>query len=808
MPSGSEWNDEIRTMLSRPLGDQVHAWTGELHRYRHLHGTLPDVLAAETEAIHAVLREIARHPNFCRALSQASPALFEELDKWLADERRRPRRQSLVRLAKYVARAAGKTSPHSTFTFSGTGTWVCLGPALRYTGTRSARTVLELDGMLLSRLSRAFMESPRLSESLRVRANPSVTLHGDSASFVGPPPREPIVTVPATSAVRTCLRILGDGTPRTMRELRDQLTTDSADEEKAWRFLCALAEAGFLERQVPVADQAVDPLGDLSTWLADGGGGSRPDAAALVERVRDCILADHPIDDVAGHRARLHALDQAVAGLAATAGLTSELASGWVKGVSRENAIFAQPFVECGTPHWRPALEDLDAVRRWLAVFDPTLPLRLALGAYCREHFGAGSRVPLLLVHRALQEQMQDSGSADQTAAARDVTRLLRAPQQAVADVLDDSRLPRQRELAQMRLEAQQSVSGQADADGIVRVESALMAELAASWPAWVRAPRSFGCYVQVVADGAAVRLVINVAHGGYGRGRTRVLRMIQQGGGVVPPYRSWNDTAGGALLAELSGLFDSTLNQRLAATPYEIDYPVTVSTRPTTQQIRLADLEVVHEPRSDMVRLSTARRLADVHPLHLGMMADILLPPVARLMSQAFGANYYLHPGIPLLTPYNNRGPLETIVASPRIEIGRVVIQRARWIVPAACVPVRGKGESDAAYLVSLLTWLRAHDIPARCFIRMLSGNPGTGESATRWEQTWILDKSHKPVYVDFANLYLVMAFERMFAKGAWVMVFEEVLPLPEGSGGPVPGDPCATEFLIEISERNNNGA
>jgi hypothetical protein len=135
-------------------------------------------------------------------------------------------------------------------------------------------------------------------------------------------------------------------------------------------------------------------------------------------------------------------------------------------------------------------------------------------------------------------------------------------------------------------------------------------------------------------------------------------------------------------------------------------------------------------------------------------------------------------------------------VLRCARVEIGRVVVCRARWVVPTAQVPARPKGEPDAGYLLRMVEWLLAHDIPSRCFVRMNETPTTDGPDGERR-----FDKSRKPVYVDFANWYLVQAFERMLAAAGPVVVFEEALPAPEDAPDPEHGPASVTEFIVEIS-------
>src|SRR5262249_8647507 len=141
-----------------------------------IHGDLPGVLAEEREGAQARLRQALAHPAFRRALSQAAPTLLDDLDKWLLDHRHQLKPQKLRRLAKYLARAAAKTSPYSTFMSAGCGEWSQHGPAIAFHHpVEQPLGVLELDGGHLEAIRTALTSHPQLAGATRVRINPSVT---------------------------------------------------------------------------------------------------------------------------------------------------------------------------------------------------------------------------------------------------------------------------------------------------------------------------------------------------------------------------------------------------------------------------------------------------------------------------------------------------------------------------------------------------------------------------------------------------------------------------------------------------------
>jgi hypothetical protein len=243
-------------------------------------------------------------------------------------------------------------------------------------------------------------------------------------------------------------------------------------------------------------------------------------------------------------------------------------------------------------------------------------------------------------------------------------------------------------------------------------------------------------------------------------------------------------------VVVEISGVFDYSVNLRAPIAPYEIDYPFTTSDRPDGERIPLSDLTVVHDAEADLIRLRSNQLGVHVLPAHLGMLGDTLLPPAALLLLSAFGPSHLVH------AAYSPVYPLDTDVVPlhlPRVEVGRVTLQRARWFVPIAQVPARAAGEDDAGYLLRMVAWLRASGIPERCYVRVMDPD-------AEWRSQFF-SKARKPMFVDFANFFLGVAFEHMLKDRGGLVIFDEALPPPEGGCGLDPADPRVTEFIIELS-------
>jgi hypothetical protein len=789
-PAAREWDAHMAAALPAAVSDRVQRWMQRMAEHRRRVDELPAILAAELTRTLPALRTAASEPMFRRALSQASPTLSEELDKWLADESRRLGPKALDRLAKYLSRAAAKTSPYSTFMLSGYGSWTTDGPAIRFALLPAPQTTLEPDRLLVAGAIRALARRLELAATLPVRLNPGMVDTGDSITFPGPPPGEPIVTVGATPALRACLSAIDREPPVTRAALVSELAAAAGgDEAAARRFIDRLFDIGLLEARSPVTDQSGDPFGELGGWLE----AASELLADPARRLRDELRRQVSVTDVEGHRDRLRRAGEQAALLATQLGLhqAATVARQRPVAVAHESAVLTSPVAWCARQPWQPTLADLDIIRRWLPVHDPTLPLRVVLGAYVRDRMGAGARVPFLSLHQAVQRELAGAAAASTDDVAAELRRWFDVVQAVPASWLADSPLARLRELHRLRLAALRPLEGPPDADGVVRIDPAALGETITARPAWARAgtPGSVGYFLQPVdPHGPEVRVALNSVTAGYSRGRSRLQHLIETAGD--PQAARWPadpPCPHAPVIAELGGVFGTALNTRAPAAPYEIDYPYAASRRPPGERLPLGDLVAVHDPATDLVRLESTRLGRPLRVLHLGLMFDGLLPPAARLLVRMSGFTV-MPPGwadAELAAPL---GAQHEVLVSPRVEVGRVILRRARWITPATAVPERPAGERDADYLLRMALWRRRHGIPPRCFVRILDAPTAAGA---------VFDKSRKPVYVDWANWFLASTFERMVRGRRGMVVLEEPVPAPEEAAGP---DGRVSELLIEL--------
>ncbi|MGW2373424.1 lantibiotic dehydratase [Kitasatospora sp. NPDC001683] len=683
-------------------------------RYRADRAQLPTVLAEADRAIAANLREIGADPRFDQGLAHASPTLHEVL-------RRKPGRQELIRLAVYAARAAVKTSPFSTFTASGLGRFVPDGPALRWAATAPARSVVDLDLSVLTPLTAGLAGT-------RVRINPSARLVADSVRFLGPAPAEELLTLPLTPPLRYCLRAAA-GQP-TLAELAAGLP---APPERAAGYLRSLLASGLLLVRPDLDEHGVDPLGQLAERV--------PGLAPVRETLREYRDADGTDRVALGPvlRERLLAL-----------GIT-----GTVREVVTEQSVIPGVVVEAGLPSWQDTVDELAVACRLLAVFDHTLPFKLAIAAFVRERFGTQAPVPFDRFYAELVRDGREAMRLHPRAVAFDMA--------GPTETLAASPIAEVRHLVGLIAGIRRAMPDRQ------RIEQALDA-----LPTWVRPAGSVAVYAQ--HDGTA--LIVNAVNSGFGRGRSQVRRLLHQVGEDPLPVDPVHPPA--PTYAEFTQTQATSLNQREITLPDRLDYPPPAR---LTVGVGEDGLPVLFDNGSA------------VRPVHGGLSYERLLPPVMALLIEAFGENpILLRPDQPLQHDASAGSGEGRVLHAPRLTIGRVVLRRATWVAQPGTLPRRGAGQPDADFLLTLVTWLAEHGIPPRFFVSVLrTGAVSAGAFAG--------DRARKPMYVDIGSPPLVLAFERLARDPACAAVFQEVAPEPETAIVDDRGAPRVTEYVIELN-------
>jgi Lantibiotic dehydratase, N terminus len=798
-PGDRAWSEGVRRALPADLTARIVAWESGLDRAKALEARLSEVLAAERSVRTDALRHAVGNSAFRFGLLLGSPTLADALGEWIDQPSAvPPRGQVLLRAAKYLSRAVAKTSPYASFAFSGLGGWAPSGPAACPTGDLTWHGVAELERQAVHWIWSALADRPEFREHIRVRVNPSAIEVDGQLRFLGAAVGEPVLGVARTEILRYVLDFVRTRPAPTLGGLRTHLesTVAAAGPGRCAGYVDELVGLGLLELRRPFADQGPDPLGELAHWITATADASVADAGGWYEALRELRAAVSGYPDLADARTRTRRLQHIHATLA---DLLTELtqppgvaqaAELPVKDLVRENAVLTHPVVTCGWEQWQPVFDDLDTLRGFLGIFNPHLPVQARAAAFFLDRFSPGAAVGFLDFYREFHAA-HPPGKGRATSE------------------------PLMRELAGLRRAAVESLyHGAENSSGIVAVDPRTLAKIAASWPPGIRAPGSICCYAQQVPGPNGPRLVLNTVCTGYGWGISRIHHLITQRlitprlitPSVRPAPIPWPSSSStgdpGVLLVECRAAFATNLSLRPAAVPYALDYPRADCDTDAATRISIAELTVSYDPVRDRLVLR-GRCGVEVRPLALGMLVEHSLPPALYFLIRVFGEPQTALAPHRQLSDAGWRTAANGLRWRPRLEMGRIVLVRAAWSLPADHLPLRAKGESDAAFLLRVARWRDQHGIPRQCFVRVIAPAGSTRRNRSR-------NKARKPLYLDFANWFLLTAFERSLATPQSrdaVVVFEEALP--DLADAPRYGKhgQRVTEYIVELSAAATDG-
>ncbi|MGH3801461.1 MAG: lantibiotic dehydratase, partial [Pseudonocardiaceae bacterium] len=286
-------DDGVWAVLPADLASRIAEWQRRLVQRDALTARAEATLDAESAQMRLALADAASDDWFQQGLVLASPDLYAELVKWRpAGPGARPDDQLEASLAKYVSRAAAKTTPYSTFTSLAEGRWTPAGPhPVRCAGAWTRRSAVEPAMRIALNLRRELASWPEIRSQVRLRINPSVlnpsvVQDGTMLRFLSRRNSESVVEVAVTPTLRRVLEVIRaapDPCHAQVAAVVAALDPTSGIAEVA-AYLDQLVDMGLLEAQLDVADQSLDHLGELSDALA-GCTGPRVDAVReLLER--------------------------------------------------------------------------------------------------------------------------------------------------------------------------------------------------------------------------------------------------------------------------------------------------------------------------------------------------------------------------------------------------------------------------------------------------------------------------------------------------------------------------------------------
>lgn len=777
-----DWQEGLppRAMEScEPLERLAASYLSELERFR-----------TGFEVGHAAIRQRFRSlldgASMLNGVMLASPALYGASRTYRKGEgpvsSARNRRQEEALMA-YYTRAATKTSPFSTLTYTGEVVWE-EGPTVpARIGPESRRGCLHFNRAALDRLLVSLRQDPELRRHCAVTLNTTALHRGAELLYYSDRPKvassraawavqdEEIARMELTPAVALAIEAVEASPGRPLVEVVERLCEKAdAPAGEVETFLSALVDRGLLRLHLPVHEFSLSYIGDLARWALQIGTPAAKDlGSALVEvgRMVDAMAVARPED-----RPRLlRRMERAFRRAEEVAGVEPPYEDQLVY----EDAILAPPALRLGRDHLTAHLGDLALYAQVSSVFQAAHVRKAEYAEFIESRWGSPAVVPFLEFAKAFFESVENGRTGDLLSQGPRVE-ALRRRQGVVIDALK----------AATRHDGTQTIIS----------PEVLRAQLSA-----IPAPdaiESAGFFLQVPA-GADHPIKVNLSVQGYGRYYSRFAHLLSDGptsgGSLVSHMRgdlkrySREDT----LLVDIGAVFGNNANLRSMFLDDAIQWP-SVFLRSDMGLISLAELEVrLGAGPPQVVHAATGRA---IRPCHFGFLVEQWLPKLARLLID-FG------PERPAAIPWQHVLPDDRDEPNHRrrVYFGDLLIHREGWRAHQDDLPVRAPDTPDWQYFIELNGWREAQGIPRQVFVsidRHLLGKKG-GEEARRRDPRGQFKR--KPQFIDFENPLFLARMERVIRLCTESLVLEEVYPPLDEQLGYDGDDRYVTELIVQVS-------
>ncbi len=784
------FRDQAFAHLRRPLL-QTQRGLAKLSR---LERQARQIFDAELRSKRALLQAACRDEEFQKAVQIASPALAQGLPRYLrADPAQLRSRERKVELGAfhYLMRMSTKTSPFGRFGPTALGRWSHAAPhGLQISAPAPARrTVSQLRRECVHALAEGLSLHPALMPHLRPSLNRSAYRDGDTIVF------RPPLQVHQRSAprrlkplplVELIMDTLGSAPhTRTLAEWVERwaaaLDTPAAAIQPV---VGQLIKSGFIRNTLTIASNDRAPFDGLISQLAAL---DTPAAAELLDHVRaiSAISASYASAPVAERQRLQQHLDSHIAAALAHWPAYPQLQTMFSAALI-EDSTWDGVQLDLGGPWWQALSADLATLIE--CIFrrdDGGMPRARLLDAY-EQLVGSGHAAPNLLDFASTYEQQAASlASASSPRCARIYQHM-----QTYLDTLE------------------QRIAAASDQPEVL-LDRAELAQLAEQF-APSSAASSVAIHAQLVADDAQALasgeglLVLNFALPGFARFLLRYEHLLDAHDRAA--LHGYAQSLIDDVCAELPAAVDTaelltTLqnSQQIHAplSPRAIVPPDEHSGNPDVASVELRDLGLQHDAASDTLRLIEHTRADQpLVPLYLGALHMAALPPLYRMLATLAPTSYHME----MFRPGDYRrygfvsGMPADIEHTPRVRVGRVVLQRERWLVPAAALPALAPSSDDFSVFQTWFRWFRRHRLPREVFVRIGRSQPGDSQRPAN---------DLKPFFVDTENFFALLMLQRDLDDGVATLEIEEMLPSLRHAGVEIGDQTYVVEFQLELNRK-----
>ncbi|MVT10603.1 lantibiotic dehydratase [Chitinophaga tropicalis] len=709
-----------------------------------------------------------------KGLLLSSPTLYSQLPSFInraPSVFRHKEQKNEYSLLRYLTRMSFKTSPFSTFTYTGTAV---MGDGYYLPADTEIISNIRLNNKLFDYLRLLMVHHPVLSEILEVQLNPTVVQENAHVHFLAAYRNiEAFQKMPCGSVVQWLYSYLPQQPgPVNIRMLADILSSQipDTDRQQIKAYLLQLISSGYLEAGTGCS--GVNPAWDseLYSFLERRLPGHPLTALLLLLRQqREAYAGATTVKRDAILREAGHFLQQHLNMLEQEAGVT---------GVHADNGTLAQLVQQ--------------EVKRQKEKFDTThfMLQQFPLSGIFYEDASTKAKGMLpvtdttALVNKAellctLLEQLDSM--QEERIRMRDFF-LKHYGETGNASITSFYKTYYQQEKKQQKEQRKRDVvvfpSHILEAKDITAEEIRLSAAQFNMAPG--QDPCARGMFVQLFRNGSGELCgVINHMLPGMGKVAGRFLDLFDPV--ITQDFNEWNRRLHPEVMqAELGDGSSFNANIHPPLLPYGIRIPGGHSNYSDHQLIAMDKIEVRFNPATRLLFLVHTPDNKEIHAYDLSLQSFFNRSNFYQLL-----AHFNPERRIPLRAlimeadaQYQSVFPADKeqdIVSKPRITFEQhIILRRKAWIVRTSAIPQPGNTETDAGYYARLSAWRARAELPEHVFLFLKSYAIPAGAD----EKVKMIKDDYKPQYICFSKPLLVILFRKLLSKAGKYIYLEEMLP------------------------------
>ncbi|MFD2581709.1 lantibiotic dehydratase [Pedobacter vanadiisoli] len=745
---------------------------------------------AEQDQNRKWMQQMALHPELQNGLLLSSPLLYEQLKSFVKKDSqvfKQKEQRILFSLLRYLSRMAFKTSPFSSFTYTGLMTLEQSGTSESPAAAVQVKSRLKLNNSIFEYLKAIIKKHPLLNEHLFVKLNLTAEIKGDKICFLSNFNNiESFQQINANSLQLIVYQHLEScHKPVNLKNLIDQCAVylENPSHESIKIYLIKLVESGMLEMD-PGFSGMDEHWDDKLLLFLKNLESEEPSVLAIIslfESLKDYGTVYQSTNLIE----RFNLLQQAEKQLNTVFAELQNEAGLPLYNATSDGKLAAEPpeitnfSMHQFVPYYFSArhifYEDCfisenlvlpaQPVKDFVAKIDELISYLLPLDVMRKEREK--------MISFFLKQYPNDDALA-LTTFYKDYYLYVKKPEK-------EHKTEEEHDFLALRhwKEAVLTKIAQLDhaSEDLIRFNADFFADLPKSQN--LAQKSSLGMFVQFSDNKDGFSGVINSLLPGMGKVSGRFLSLFDPE--VTRSFVQYNEKLFPAQMkVELNDASTFNANVHPPLLAHELELPGGNNIYPLARRFNIRDLKVSYNKERKALSLHSAD--LELYSYDLSLESFYNRSNLYQLLAHFNpDARVSLQPFIQLVDRFyldKHPVPAPDIFVLPRIVYAEnVVIRRKTWRIKTEIIPVQALSEADFTYFIRLNNWLDRNKIPKEIFIFLRKRT----YQAKRDGKREGLHDDYKPQYLSFTHPLLVGMFKKLLLRAGEYITLEEVFPKPD---------------------------